>query len=588
MCGIFGYVGNKQTAPALTLAALKTLEYRGYDSWGIAAKRAATIVVDKHTGKISAATTSLKDSHIAIGHTRWATHGGVTRANAHPHISCNKRLAVVHNGIVENFQRIKKDLLSKGHSFSSDTDTEVIVHLVEELHKKHGFATAVRMAFEKLDGLNAIVVMNSQSKEIVAVKNGSPLLVARDDNGYYFCSDISGVMTHTNDVYYMKNNEMVICSAGKIQLIQLPSAKIIPLRFKKVKLDKRSVSKGKYKHYLEKEICDQPGVIAQRAREGSKDALALAAAIRRARGTFMIGCGTAAYACMAGTYFFSRIAREHINFSIASEFEYLLDYVTDKTLVMPISQSGETIDVTESVDRARQKGARSAALTNVQGSTLARMSDVVIPLNAGVERAVISTKGYIAMVSTLLHAAYAAAGDEAMGKKTLEQVAKSIKKLLKSSSVAHIKKVAKHLHKMQHIYILGRGSSYPVALEFAIKIKETTYIHAEGFAGGELKHGVIALIEKGTPVIVLAPLDETYDEIISNAQEVSARGGYIIGVSPKPNDVFDEYIPVEQAGEGTSIVSVVVGQMLAYQLALEKGFEDPDKPRNLAKSVTVK
>ncbi len=588
MCGIFGYVGNRTDAPELTLVALKTLEYRGYDSWGIAALQADGIHVDRHVGKISGATTNLKASSIAIGHTRWATHGGVTEANAHPHCSCDKKIAVVHNGIVENFQTLKSELLTDQHTFTSQTDTEVIVHLIEQLLKTHEFAVSVRMAFERLHGLNAIVVMNSESREIVAVKNGSPLLVARSDEGLYICSDVSGVISHTDKICYIADHEMVVVSSDSATITNLKDGTSRPATFETVHASSQVVDKGAYAHFLEKEIHEQPTVLNVIATTGADKAASLASAIRSAKGTFFVGCGTAGYACMAGAYFFSRIAKEHINYTIASEFEYLLDYVNKKTLVVPISQSGETIDVVESVNQARLKGARVAVVTNVGGSTLDRMADESYLLGAGLERAVISTKAYMAMVAMLLYSAYSLDGRADEGKKVLGAVVDSVSAILQKSSIENIRSIATGLRDVQHMYILGRGSSYPVAMEFALKIKETTYIHAEGFAGGELKHGVIALVESGTPVIVLAPCDETYEEIISNAQEVKARGARIIGVSPVPSEVFDEYIKVPEAGEGTSLASVVAGQLLAYHIALAKGFEDPDKPRNLAKSVTVK
>jgi glucosamine--fructose-6-phosphate aminotransferase (isomerizing) len=302
----------------------------------------------------------------------------------------------------------------------------------------------------------------------------------------------------------------------------------------------------------------------------------------------MLGCGTASHAALAGTYLFSRIAKKHINFSIGSEFNYLEDYLTKESLLIPISQSGETIDVVEPVEKAKKKGAKIAAIVNVLGSTLYREADYKILLGAGVEKAVVGTKSFIAMISVLLLTAYTLAKKEDLGKRLLLRASQNLKKVLGNKFVENLKKIAGELKNNEHIYIIGRGLSYATALEATLKIKETSYIHAEGFAGGELKHGVIALIERGTPCIVFAPNDETHDDIISNAWEVKARGGFIIGIGPRDNKVFERFLKTDDIGDATIIPQVVISQLLAYYLALEKGIKDPDKPRNLAKSVTVK
>lgn len=571
----------------MVLEGLKTLEYRGYDSWGIAVKKDSGIVIEKHVGKIGEATVSLPSSNTGIGHTRWATHGGVTVENAHPHVSCDKTIAVVHNGIVENFDELKDELLSKGHTFVSDTDTEIIPHLIEEYMKSQDFEQAVKSAFLKLSGLNAVVAMSAKSGEIICVKNGSPLVVGVSDNGYFLASDITGIIKHTNNILFVEDNQMVVMGE-KVKLLQLPDAHKLEAKFTKVDWKFESATKGEYPHFLIKEIHEQPDVIRNIALTYKDQIEQLAGLIKKAYGTFMLGCGTASYAALSGTYLFSRIAKRHVNFSIGSEFSYLEDYITDKTLIIPISQSGETIDVVEPVGAAKKRGAKIAAITNVLGSTIYRQSDFRILMGAGPEKAVISTKAFTAMIAVLIYTAYAVKGETDRGREVLMQTVTGIIKLLDETFIESIKKLAAQLSTSEHMYVLGRGLSYPAALEFALKMKETAYIHAEGFSGGELKHGVMALIEKGTPVVVMAPNDETYDAIISNAQEVKARGAFVIGVSPKPNKVFDIHLNVDDAGDGTVILSVVVSQLLAYYLAIAKGFKDPDKPRNLAKSVTVK
>lgn len=587
MCGIFGYVGSQNNVADMVLEGLKTLEYRGYDSWGVAVKKNEAIVFEKHVGKIGDATVSLPASSIGIGHTRWATHGGVTIKNAHPHVSCDKVLAIVHNGIVENFQALKDDLTKKGHTFVSETDSEVIVHLIEEHLKSEDFEVAVKAAFLKLHGLNAIVVMSSQSNEIICVKNGSPLVVGVSDSGYFLASDITGIIKHTNQILFIEDNQMVVMGQD-LKLLQLPEGRELKAAFSRIDWTFEAANKGQFPHFLIKEIHDQPMVIRNIAMTYKDQIEQLANRIKNAYGTFMLGCGTASYAALAGTYLFSRIAKRHVNFTIGSEFSYLEDYVTDRTLIIPISQSGETIDVVEPVGVAKKRGAQVAAITNVLGSTIYRQSDFQLLLGAGPEKAVISTKAYTAMISVLLYTAYSLVGETEKGREILLKVVDGITRILMEDYIESVKALAQKLVLHKHMYILGRGPSYPAALEFALKMKETTYIHAEGFAGGELKHGVIALIEEGTPVVALAPDDETYDSIISNAQEVKARGAMVIGVSPKPNKVFDIHMNVDDAGDGTLILSTVVAQLLAYYLAIAKGFKDPDKPRNLAKSVTVK
>jgi len=589
MCGIFGYVGREQSTAQMILDGLKTLEYRGYDSWGISIKHNKKITSEKHVGKIGDATTTLAPSSLGIGHTRWATHGGVTVTNAHPHTNKDRTLAVVHNGIIENFLVLKKFLIKNGYDFVTETDTEVIPHLIDfELKKGNGFATSVRNAFNQLTGLNAIVVMYTLSKEIVCVKSGSPLVIGEGKGEYFIASDAVGILKYTRNLYFLEDGELAILSAKEAQVLKLPSGTKKSFKFERINWKIESSSLGTYPHFLIKEISEQPQVILNIATLNHKPIVALAGRIKKAHGTFFLGCGTASYAALAGTYLFSRIAKHHVNFAIGSEFSYLEDYITRKTLIVPITQSGETIDVVQPVQKAKLKGAQTAVITNVLGSTLYRTCDFKLLLNAGPEKAVISTKAFTAMIAVLIYTASTLAGKKKEGQKSLEKATEGIKKLLLPTYKSKLVKLAKALSKREHMYVLGRGLSYPAALEFALKMKETSYIHAEGFAGGELKHGVLALVEKGTPVVVLAPLDETYDEIISNAQEVSARGGYIIGVSPKPHPVFDYYFNVEDVGDSTLILEIVVAQLLAYYTALAKGLKDPDKPRNLAKSVTVK
>ncbi|QQG40456.1 MAG: glutamine--fructose-6-phosphate transaminase (isomerizing) [Candidatus Levyibacteriota bacterium] len=591
MCGIFGYVGFKSNAAQIALEGLKLLEYRGYDSWGVAVKLGKKLVVEKHIGKITLAKTELPKSSLGIGHTRWATHGGVTITNAHPHLDCSGEIAVVHNGIVENFEDLKHELVAKGHDFKSGTDTEVIAHLIEDYIGKErslqGFASSVRDAFNRLKGLSAIVVAYAPSSEIIAVKTGSPLVVGVLKNELFVASDASAIVQHTKKVLFLEDRQMVILGK-KLQLLRLPEGKqIIPI-FHTINWEFAKAQKGKHKHFLLKEIHEQPKVIENIALHYIEETQQLSKLITDAFGTFMLGCGSASYAALAGTYLFSRIAKKHVNFSIGSEFTYLEDYLTPESLLIAISQSGETIDVVEPVEKAKKKGSQIAALVNVLGSTLYRQANHKILLGAGVEKAVISTKSFIAMISVLLLTAYTMAKRQNEAQEMLRLAANNIRLILQDSYVKHIKTLSKKLSRTQYVFVIGRGLSYAIALETTLKLKETSYTHAEGFAGGELKHGVIALIEKGTPCIVIAPQDETYNEIISNAQQIKARGGYIVGIGSRKNDVFDLFFETADVGDATMLPQVVIAQLIAYYTALAKGISDPDKPRNLAKSVTVK
>ncbi len=586
MCGIFGYVGNAKNTAAKILSGLKLLEYRGYDSWGIAVKNGAKLAVEKHIGKIGTSVATLPNSTIGIGHTRWATHGGVTSENAHPHTDCTLQLAVVHNGIVENFAELKKELVSKNHTFISETDTEVISHMVEELLKTNGFATSVRKAFLSLQGLNALVIVNAKSKEIIAAKNGSPLVVGKGKDGYYIASDVSGIIEHTREVLFLKDNQMVILGT-QVQLLSLPEGKKLPIIFEKIDWAIEKADKGRFPHFMIKEIFEQPKVIRNIAQNYEDQLIKISHLIEKANGTFFIGAGTAFHACLVGMYLFSHLAKKHVNTAVASEFNYLEDFLTKKSLIIALSQSGETIDVIEPLNRAKEKGSKIIAFTNVLGSTIYRMADHKILLGAGPEKAVASTKAYIAKLSALLLLTFVMNKNMVKGRSLLLKVADEIDRLLKKSEVDLIKSIAQRLKNVQHLYVIGRGLSYPSALEGALKIKEVSYIHTEGLAGGELKHGTIALISPGTPCIVFAPHDETYFAMISNATEIKSRGGIIIGISHENSPVFDFYIEVKDIEEATVIAQNIPLQLLGYFLAVEKKL-DPDKPRNLAKSVTVK
>ncbi len=585
MCGIFGYTGSRQDAPEMIFKGLKGLEYRGYDSWGIAVKNGEKLAIERKVGKMTGGI-SLPKSNLGIGHTRWATHGGVTTENAHPHLDCAKEIAVLHNGIIENFQDLKSELLKKGHKFRSETDTEVVPHLIEDFVKKEGFVDSVKDAFNLLKGLNAIVVVDTKSSSIVAAKNGSPLVVGVGDNEYFIASDVVGILPYTRDVIFLKDNEMV--SLGKtISLFSLPMGEKQNPVVEKISWNIEQAEKGKFDHFMIKEIFDQPTIIRNIAQNYSDQVEDLREVIDNAKGTFFIGAGTAYHACLAGVYLFSKIAKKHVNTAPASEFNYLEDFLTKESLIIALSQSGETIDVIEPLTRAAKKGSLIVSIVNSLGSTIYRMGNYKMLLGAGPEKAVASTKAYTAKLAILFMLSFAMVDKLSGARSLLLMAAEEIERILKKENLVTLKELAKKLSKKEHIYTIGRGVSFSLALEGALKIKEVSYVHTEGLAGGELKHGPIALIEKGTPCIVFAPKDDTYDAIISNAAEIKARGGIIVGVSSEKSPVFDYFIEVKDSNLTSIITQSVPIQVLAYYMALEKGY-DPDKPRNLAKSVTVK
>jgi glucosamine--fructose-6-phosphate aminotransferase (isomerizing) len=583
MCGIFGYVGKRNNAAEIVLEGLKNLEYRGYDSWGVVVEGGEGLTVEKKVGKIGEAKVSLPSSNVGLGHTRWATHGGVSVENAHPHLDCTKTLAVVHNGIVENFSKLRKEL--KKHEFVSETDTEVIVHLVEDLIQTKTLSEALREAFRKIVGLNAVVSL--KGNQLVVARNGSPLVLGLGEGEFFVSSDASAILPHTKEVVFLEDNQAAVLDAGGIKVLDLSSGQEIRLKAQKLDWKSEQANLGQYPHFMIKEIYEQPKVIENIVKTSEKQVEELADLIQRSYGTFLVGCGTAAHAALVGQYLFSRVARRHVNFNVGSEFGYLEHFLTPKSLVLALSQSGETIDIIDSIKNAQNKGARVASLTNVLGSTLYRMSDYKILLGAGPEKSVCATKSFTAKIALLFLLSFALGGRKREGKEVLEQTLKEVKRLLREENVKAVEKLADKIKDKEHLYIVGRGLSYPVSLEAALKVKEVSYIHAEGFAGGELKHGVIALIEKGTPCVVFAPRDETYGAIISGAMEMKARGGYIIGISFEDHEVFDNWLKVEDTGDGSAVTNSVVGQLLAYFLAVKRGC-DPDKPRNLAKSVTVK
>lgn len=562
-----------------------------YDSIGIAVlDTQGKIVVRKDVGKISDVDQKLKFSElsgrIGIGHTRWSTHGAVTQENAHPHLSCNGEIAVVHNGIIENYQELRDLLIKKGFKFSSQTDTEVIPNLIE-LYLKEGkdFASAVREALNKLEGSYAVLVMKKSTEELIAARKESPLVVGIGEDGYYAASDIPAFLDHTKQVIYLSDFDMAILNE-ELKIFNIRTGQPAEWKVSIIDWSAEQVQKGNFEHFMLKEISEQAETLNRAIEQDPASIMEVVDAINRAKGIYLVSCGSSYHACLAATYKFSKLARKHVNLCLASEFPNFEHFLIPDSLVIAISQSGETADVLAAVKTAKAKGAKVISIVNVMGSTLARESDKAILMNAGPEICVLATKSYTSQLAILTLIAYALAGRYEEGRAMLKEATRYVYYLTAESTRKYLKNLAERLRYTQHIYTMGRGLQYPTALEAALKIKEVSYIHAEGFSGGDLKHGTIALIENGTPCIVFTSGD-TEKQMLGNAMELKARGAYIIGVGPNNNEVFDYFIKVREAEEANSICQIIPIQILAYQLALLRGC-NPDQPRNLAKSVTVK
>jgi glucosamine--fructose-6-phosphate aminotransferase (isomerizing) len=592
MCGIFGYVGRRQDAAELVLRGLKQLEYRGYDSWGVAVGHGGRVAVDKRIGKIAEAAPRLPDSGIGLGHTRWATHGGVTEPNAHPHLDCTGRLALIHNGIVTNYRELREPLLRAGHRLRSDTDTEVVVHLLEECLAEapdgaEPLVAATMAVFRRLRGLNAIAVLDVRTGRIAAAKNGSPLVLGWSDHGHLLASDYSALLEHTRRVSFVDDDQVALLDRDRCRLFDARTGDEVAPTIAQVEWEAAATELAGYPDYMTKEIHEQPAMLRRLADGWRGHAQRLASLLDGARDVFVVGCGSAAHAALAAQYLLAQVAGRRVTVASASEFAYLERFVTDGALVVALSQSGETVDVLDAVRAARRRGARVAALVNVEGSSLWRLADLAVPLGAGPERCVLATKSFTAKLAILLLTACELAGDAAAGVALIHRAADDLERLLGDERRDLVRQIAERISRHEHLYVIGRGVSYPMALEAALKVKEVSYLHAEGFAGGDLKHGVIALIEPGTPCLVLAPADGTYDDTMAGAMQVKARGAMLIGVSPRPHEAFDVHVPIADVGAASAILAAPPAQLLGYYLALLRG-HDPDKPRNLAKSVTVK
>jgi glucosamine--fructose-6-phosphate aminotransferase (isomerizing) len=587
MCGIFGYVGQRQDVWGTVASALQKLEYRGYDSWGIAWKGLDSIRTSKDVGRIFGAHAIEAESSMAIGHTRWATHGGVTGDNAHPHCDCSGRIALVHNGIVENMAALAASLEST-HTIVSQTDTEIIAHLLEEeVGRGNNLPDAVRTVFNRLEGCNAIVVMHTSTSELIVAKRVSPILLGVGKTGSFVTSDALALQAWCSEMTVMPDNTIARCSSTSISLESLSTGLPIVAETEAVPVLQGLWATAADSHFMDTEMRQQPAVLRSLVGPGVPSFDRLVEALRQADEIVLTGCGSALFAARLGETYFQRIAGTRTTAIAASELEHMTPFFTDRTLVIALSQSGETADVVDAMIGIHRAGIRTAALVNVMHSTLSRMVDVAVPLGAGQEQCVLATKSWFAKVALLIKLA-AAVGEDPTHEHSIGDAANIVEAMLGSPSLlTQILSISERLASSSSTLVVGRGLGAATAQEVALKIKEASYVHAEAFAAGELKHGAIALVTDGTPCLILGGYEENGVDSDSTAHELLSRGGYTIGIGTNAGASFAEHIEIPKTGFATPLAQVLIAQMLAYRTALAKGI-NPDRPRNLAKSVTVK
>jgi glucosamine--fructose-6-phosphate aminotransferase (isomerizing) len=607
MCGIVGYVGTRQGAP-LVLEALKRLEYRGYDSAGIAVASGGGLVVERAPGRIAVLESRLEGRYpegtTALAHTRWATHGAPTELNAHPHSDCGGTVALVHNGIIENAGALRKKLRERGHVFRSETDTEVVAHLIEELYDG-SLAGAVIAALRSIEGTYGLAVLSSREPgTLVAARMGSPILVGIGEGENFVASDAAALLEHTRSVVYLDDGEVAVLTRDGYQILDRDTAQV-EKAVRTIDWDLKTVERGGYAHFMLKEIMEQP----ESLRNTLRGRLLEDAGTSRMGGlnlsddelldldrVVLTACGTSWHAALIGEYLLEELARIPCEVEYASEFRYRNPIVDEDTLVIGISQSGETADTLAAIKEARQRGARTLGIVNVVGSSVAHEVDGGVYLHAGPEIGVASTKAFTSQVAALalftLHMARLRTMSVLQGRefvRALTRLPDQVEAVLARSE--QVEAVADRFARASNALYLGRGSNFPVALEGALKLKEISYVHAEGYPAAEMKHGPIALIDEMMPVVVVAPRDGTYAKIVSNVQEVKARGGRVIAVVTEGDEeitaLADHVFSIPETIDAlTPVLSVLPLQLFAYYIAVRRGC-DVDKPRNLAKSVTV-
>lgn len=609
MCGIVGYIGNSNALPIL-MTGLKRLEYRGYDSSGIALLENNQITVTKQVGKITALEGILNPEsmtgNIGIAHTRWATHGEPTTVNAHPHSDCSGNIALVHNGIIENYASLRQMLIEKGHNIRTETDTEIIAHLIEELYSNGtSFEDAFRMALNQLEGTYGLALITVHEPDrIYCARKGSPLVVGVGENEYFVGSDATAIIGHTRNVFYLEDGEIAIISRQGF-VTKTIANEIIHKKVEKISFDLERIEKAGYPHFMLKEIFEQPRTVADAMRgrlieeEGVAKLGGLTPILHnvlRARKIFITACGTSYHAGLIGEYMLEEYCRIPVEVEYASEFRYRDPIVEDDNLVIAISQSGETADTLAALREGKRKGATVMGIVNVVGSTIARETHGGTYIHAGPEIGVASTKAFTSQVTALTLLTVMIARTKRMSADEGRKIVKEMKALPeKVERALHtdslVREIAEEFRDKRNFLYLGRGYNYPVALEGALKLKEISYIHAEGYPAAEMKHGPIALIDEDMPVVFIATKDSTYDKIVSNIEEVKARRGRVIAVVSEGDDeigrLADFTIPIPSTLDLLQpVVSIIPLQLLAYHIAVLRGC-DVDQPRNLAKSVTV-
>ena len=609
MCGIVGYVGDKQSAPLL-IEGLEKLAYRGYDSAGVAVIENGKLRIDKAKGHLEVLSERIDggaaiQSNVGIGHTRWATHGRPSDENSHPHRSGSGRFAVVHNGIIENYVQLKAELIDKGVEFYSETDTEVIAHLLEELYDGELLSTVAKV-IGRLQGSYALgILCEEHPDEIVAIRSSSPLIVGLSDAGNFIASDIPAILSHTRKIYHLENDELVLLKGDGVSIYTLELEPVLK-KVEEVTWDVAAAEKGGYAHFMIKEIIEQPralqDTISPRVDDNGEivlDGITLTAQqLKNIKKIYIVACGSAYHVGVVGKYVLEKLTRIPTEADLASEFRYRSPLVDESTLCIIISQSGETADTLAALREAKERGARVLSIVNVVGSSIANESDDVLYTWAGPEIAVATTKAYSTQLVMLdLIALYIA---KRLGRITKEEMRGLLSSIIKlpgrveaiiESYDDRLRELAEKFKDYEHAYFLGRNVDYAVALEASLKLKEISYIHSEAYAAGELKHGTISLIEENTLVVALAGCHRLFAKTLSNIKEVKARGAYVLAVTTEDNTAIEQeaddvlYIPCTKELLMPSL-EVVPMQLLGYYIALARGC-DIDKPRNLAKSVTV-
>jgi len=607
MCGIIGYIGTRGATPLL-LEGLQRMEYRGYDSAGVAVMNGNGVETRKTAGKISNLEQSLAAKPVqgdtGIGHTRWATHGVPNETNAHPHIDCKGEIAVVHNGIIENSGTLRQGLEARGHEFASETDTEVIAHLIEEAFDGN-LEDAVIEALWQIEGTYGIAVVSSRDRnKIVAARKGSPLLIGLGDGEYYVASDVSAILAHTREVVYLDDGDVAILTRNGYTVLN-QRAQQLERRVSKIDWDLDQIERGGFDHFMLKEIFEQPETVENCMRgrllpdQGTSKLGGLNMTdeeLLEFDNILITACGTSWHSALIGEHMLENLARVPVEVEYASELRYRNPIVSNRTLCIVISQSGETADTLAAMREAKARGAHTYGIVNVVGSTIARESDGGIYVHAGPEIGVASTKAFTSQIIALLLFTLKLARLRTLsmvdGKAIIEEMQAlpaKIKNIL--DRAGEIEKIAEEFKNSQNFLYLGRGYSFPTALEGALKLKEISYIHAEGYPAAEMKHGPIALIDEKMPVVFITPHDSVFDKVVSNVQEVKARGGRVIAITTRDEDALEgkldyEFRIPETKDMLTPVLASVPLQLLAYYIAVKRG-TNVDQPRNLAKSVTV-